>query len=94
MRRHHAISPGFPAHYQDLGISSLKWHDSAYNLILSVLYESYDAYPCAAAALARPPLSMKKLTDLVTSMHQAKSGIHLKALEVNGVLSLSCPKST
>ena len=36
MRRRHAISPGFAGHYQDLGISSLKGHDSACNLILSV----------------------------------------------------------
>ena len=33
MRRRHAISPG---HYQDLGISSLTRHTSAWNIILSV----------------------------------------------------------
>ena len=37
MRRRHAISPGFSGHYQDLGISSLKRHDSACNIILSVV---------------------------------------------------------
>ena len=36
MRRLHAISPGLYGHYQDLGISSLKGHDSACNLTLSV----------------------------------------------------------
>ena len=37
MRQRHAISPGFFGHYQDLGISSLKRHDSAVcNCILSV----------------------------------------------------------
>ena len=36
MRRRHAISPGFPDQYQDLGISSFKRHDSVCKLILSV----------------------------------------------------------
>ena len=37
MRRRHAISPGCSDHYQDLGILSLKRHDSAVcNLTLSV----------------------------------------------------------
>ena len=36
MRRRHAISPGFSGHYRDLGISSLKRHDSVCNLIISV----------------------------------------------------------
>ena len=36
MRRHHAISPGFSGHYQDLRIPSRKRHDSACKLILSV----------------------------------------------------------
>ena len=37
IRRRHAISPGFSGHYQDLGKSSLKRHDSACNLILSAV---------------------------------------------------------
>ena len=37
MRRRHAISPGFSDHYRDLGISSIKGHDSACTLILSVV---------------------------------------------------------
>ena len=37
MRRHHAISPGFSGHYQDLGTSSSNPHDSACNVILSVV---------------------------------------------------------
>ena len=37
MRRRHAISPGFSSHDQDLGISSLKGHDSACNINLSVV---------------------------------------------------------
>ena len=36
MRRRHVTSPGFSGHYQDIGISSLKEHDSTCNLILSV----------------------------------------------------------
>ena len=27
--------PGFPGHYQDLGITSLSMHDSAFNIILA-----------------------------------------------------------
>ena len=38
MRRHHAISPGFSGHYQDLGIiSSLQGHHYACNLFLAWL---------------------------------------------------------
>ena len=36
VRRRHAISPEFSGHYHDLGISSLKGHDSACNFILRV----------------------------------------------------------
>ena len=39
MRRCHAISPGFTGHYRDLGISNRKMHDSACNIILSVVNE-------------------------------------------------------
>ena len=38
MRRRHTTSPGFSGHYQDLGISNLKSHDTACNFILSVGY--------------------------------------------------------
>ena len=37
LRRRHAISPVLYSHYRDLGISSRKMHDSAYNIILSVV---------------------------------------------------------
>ena len=40
MRRRQAISPGFSSHYQNLGISSLKEHDSTCNRILSVASNS------------------------------------------------------
>ena len=36
MHRCHAISPGSSGHHQDLGIPSLKGHDSADKSILSV----------------------------------------------------------
>ena len=35
MQRCHAISPGFPGHYQDLELSGGKWDNSDYNFILA-----------------------------------------------------------
>ena len=43
MRRRHAIPPGCCDHYQDLGISSLAWHDSACYVMLSVACDT----PCS-----------------------------------------------
>ena len=40
MRRRHAISPVFSGHYQDLGVRSLKGHDSAYNLTAFLAWEA------------------------------------------------------
>ena len=36
LRRRQVLSPGFSGHYQDLGTTSLTWHDSACNCIRSV----------------------------------------------------------
>ena len=62
MRRRHAISPGFPGHYQDLGISSTKRHDSACNLILSVVTRHFNphAWPQAHSAAKSPVRAMTR----------------------------------
>ena len=61
MRRCHAISPGFSGHYRDLELSSLKWRDSAYNVILSVETDLYFFITFAASSQANPALLIQAL---------------------------------
>ena len=57
MRRGHAVPPVFSGHYQDLGIESLKMHDSACNLILSVDTGEIRHHPIVGdfGAIIQPP---------------------------------------
>ena len=44
MRRHHAISPGFPDNSQDLEHASNVLHDAACNVMLSVIFVGFVSY--------------------------------------------------
>ena len=69
MHRRHSISPEFSDHYHDLGIPSLKMHDSACNLILSVdmctktRYKAACEPRMAAQMMLRPSRYNSKVGD-------------------------------
>ena len=60
-------SPGFSGHYEDLGISSLKRHDSACNLILGVAREGRRQNYNKSCSLAISRIETKRQARIVSA---------------------------
>ena len=84
MCRRHAISPGFSGHFQYLDISSLKMHDLACNVILSVDRLAHVAGRLTGECNGQEPVICVFQKETLNTFTQANTTVALTQKEYSG----------